>query len=45
VIIAEGEPGDRFYITVSGQARASSDGNPLREMGAEDVITARLQAG
>ena len=34
VIIREGEPGDRFYIIAEGRARASKDGEQLREMGA-----------
>jgi Cyclic nucleotide-binding domain len=33
-IITEGEPGERFYIIAEGRARASKDGEPLREMGA-----------
>jgi len=34
VIIREGEPGERFYIIAAGRARASKDGEQLREMGA-----------
>ena len=34
VIIREGEPGELFYIIAEGQARASKDGEQLREMGA-----------
>ncbi len=34
VIIREGEPGQRFYIIAAGQARASKDGEQLRQMGA-----------
>jgi MFS family permease len=34
VIIREGEPGERFYIIAEGRARASRDGDQLREMGA-----------
>jgi MFS family permease len=36
VIIAEGEPGERFYIIAAGQARATKDGKQLREMGTGD---------
>ena len=36
VIIREGEPGERFYIIASGQARATKDGKQLSEMGAGD---------
>lgn len=36
VIIREGEPGERFYIIASGQARASKDGKQLSEMGTAD---------
>jgi MFS family permease len=36
VIIREGEPGERFYIIAEGRARASKDGEQLREMGAGD---------
>jgi Cyclic nucleotide-binding domain len=34
VIIREGEPGERFYIIAEGRARASRDGDQMREMGA-----------
>jgi len=34
VIIRDGEPGERFYIIAEGRARASKDGEQLREMGA-----------
>jgi CRP-like cAMP-binding protein len=33
VIIAEGEPGDRFYLIESGQARATAAGRHLAELG------------
>jgi MFS family permease len=36
VIITEGEPGDRFYIMVEGQVRASKEGRQLNEMSAPD---------
>jgi hypothetical protein len=36
VIIAEGEPGMRFYIIAEGQVLASKEGKPLREMGDGD---------
>ncbi len=36
VIIAEGEPGDRFYLIADGRARACRDGEPLSEMGPGD---------
>jgi len=36
VIIADGEPGERFYIIAAGQARAAKDGKQLREMGTGD---------
>jgi MFS family permease len=34
VIIAEGDPGDCFFIIAAGRARASKEGTQLREMGA-----------
>ncbi len=34
--MAEGEPGERFYIIAARRARAAKDGQQLREMGAGD---------
>jgi len=36
VIIREGDPGESFYLIAEGQARASSDGRQLSEMGTGD---------
>ncbi len=36
VVIREGDPGDRFYLIVTGQARASKNGQLLNEMRAPD---------
>jgi MFS family permease len=36
MIIAEGEPGERFYIIAAGRTRAARDGRQLREMSTGD---------
>jgi MFS family permease len=36
VVFAQGDPGDRFYVVVSGTARVEGDGSALTELGRGD---------
>lgn len=37
-IVAEGEPGDAFYLLVEGQVDVTRRGQPIRRLGAGDFI-------
>jgi CRP-like cAMP-binding protein len=37
-IVAEGEPGDAFYLLVEGQVEVTRRGEPIRRLGAGDFI-------
>jgi MFS family permease len=38
VVVSEGEPGDTFYVVLDGSLDVSSDGRPLRTLGAGDFF-------